>query len=355
MQLLVQPRDGLAPLLKAIHKARKSVEMVIFRFDRPELRHALVEAVRRGVAVRALISYTNRGGEKKLRKLESDFLGNGIQVARTADDLVRYHGKMVLIDGKQLWVLSYNFTGIDLRSRGFAVVTHDADLLADAEKLLEADSSRQPYKPGRSGLVVSPLNSRQELARLIKSAKRELLIWDLKVTDREMLRLLRERADAGVTVRVLGKIKGNKLQVAAFRSLRLHTRTIVCDRRKVFIGSQSLRKDELDARREIGVIVRNHAIAKELVAIFKKDWQANQGKRPIAPALRDKKVAKRVAQQLAKKLPKKLPVKPVVEKVAKVVAKQKGVPQKRIKKVVKEVIKESVKAAALEILEGTAA
>src|SRR5947209_7431031 len=187
MELLVQPRDGLERVRKAISKARKSVDLVIFRFDRPELRHALVEAVQRGVAVRALISYTNRGGENKLRKLESDFLANGITVARTADDLVRYHGKMVLIDRKELLVLSYNFTGVDLRSRGFGLLTRNPRLVQEAGRLFEADCARKPYRAARSGLVVSPLNARQALKELIESAKKELLIYDLKVTDREML------------------------------------------------------------------------------------------------------------------------------------------------------------------------
>ena len=38
---------------------------------------------------------------------------------------------------------------------------------------------------------------------------------------------------------------------------RLHTRTIIRDRRQAFIGSQSLRAAELDSRRELGLIVRD--------------------------------------------------------------------------------------------------
>ena len=50
MKLIIQPGDGTAPLIKAIKKARKSVEIVIFRFDRSEIRKALEVAV----AVRAI-------------------------------------------------------------------------------------------------------------------------------------------------------------------------------------------------------------------------------------------------------------------------------------------------------------
>src|SRR5437660_1361337 len=101
--------EEMAPLLKAIKQAKKSIEIVIFRFNQAALERALVDAVQRGVFVHALIAFTNRGGEEGLRKLEMRFLENGITVARTDDDLVRYHGKMMLIDRKELFVTTFNF------------------------------------------------------------------------------------------------------------------------------------------------------------------------------------------------------------------------------------------------------
>ena len=98
MQLIIQPDDGVTPLVRAVKRANKSVDIVIFRFDRVELEKALEAAVARGVTVRALIAHTNRGGEKNLRKLELRLLNAGITVARTADDLPRYHGKMMIVD-----------------------------------------------------------------------------------------------------------------------------------------------------------------------------------------------------------------------------------------------------------------
>ena len=123
MKLLTQPGDGIAPLVKAIEKARKSVEIVIFRFDRIEIERALEDAVKRGVFVHALIAFTNRGGEKNLRKLEMRFLAAGITVARTSNDLVRYHGKMMMVDRKQLYLFAFNFTRQDIdHSRSFGIV-----------------------------------------------------------------------------------------------------------------------------------------------------------------------------------------------------------------------------------------
>ena len=49
MKLLIQPRDGVAPLLAAIKKARKTIEIVIFRFNRDDVERALHTAIGRGV------------------------------------------------------------------------------------------------------------------------------------------------------------------------------------------------------------------------------------------------------------------------------------------------------------------
>ncbi len=115
LKLHIQPDDGIGPVVKAIAKARKSIEILIFRFDYAEIEKALVEAAARGVDVTALIAFTNRGAERNLRKLEMRFLAKGITVARTADDLVRYHGKMMIIDQNELHVMAYNLTHIDIR------------------------------------------------------------------------------------------------------------------------------------------------------------------------------------------------------------------------------------------------
>ena len=130
MKLLTQPEDGVAPLIKVIDGAKETIEILIFRFDRKEIEHALVHAVNRGVRVRALIAYTNRGGEKNLRALELRLLAAGVTVARTAGDLTRYHGKMLIIDRRKLYVLAFNFTYIDIdRSRSFGIVIAERKLI----------------------------------------------------------------------------------------------------------------------------------------------------------------------------------------------------------------------------------
>ena len=206
-------------------------------------------------------------------------------------------------------MLSFNFTHMDIdHSRSFGLITRNPKLVQEAGRLFEADTKRQVYTSGHSKFIVSPTNARKELAKFLKGAKEELLVYDPKVSDRAMLRILHERKNAGVNIRVLGKVSSDQLPARELVRLRLHTRTIIRDRKQVFMGSQSLRQLELDARREIGVIFRDAAITKTLVRVFEEDWVASK-----PTAVRKRADLPKTAKKLAKLVGKNLPINPVIK------------------------------------------
>jgi phosphatidylserine/phosphatidylglycerophosphate/cardiolipin synthase-like enzyme len=284
MRLIVQPEDGVVPVVTGIRSARKSIDMPIFRLDHIEIDKAIKSAVKRGVVVRTLIAHTNSGGEKSLRKLEQRLLATGATVSRTADDLVRYHNKFMIVDAKTLFVLGFNYTHLDIdRSRSFGIVTNDRRLVAEAITLFEADFNRLEYSADVKSFLVSPQNSRAELAALLRGAKKQLLIYDVRITDNAMIRILKERAKAGVEIRMLGKLQKKDLEakIEKFPG-KLHARVIIQDGRKAFIGSQSLRRLELDERREVGVVFTDAPVVKELVKTFESDWSETDSGRKEA-------------------------------------------------------------------------
>jgi phosphatidylserine/phosphatidylglycerophosphate/cardiolipin synthase-like enzyme len=272
---MVQPGAGVAPLLSAIRSAKKSVEIMIFRFDEREIELALEKAVARGVFVHALIAYTNSGDERNLRNLETRLLSAGVTVGRTACDLTRYHAKLMIVDRSVIYLMTFNYTHLDIdRSRSFGLVTKSKQIVREAVKLFKADAARKPYRPRFDNFVVSPVNARKRLSAFIKGARKQLLIYDGKLTDPQIVRLLQTRANAGVEVRVIGHFskQGSGIQAVKLASTRLHAQAIIRDGRQAFLGSQSLRKVELDARREAGLITRDPRVVKFLLNMFEKDW-----------------------------------------------------------------------------------
>ena len=94
--------------------------------------------------------------------------------------------------------------------------------------------------------------------------------------------------------------------------MRMHLRAILRDDNCGFVGSQSLKKLELEARREVGIIFRDKGIVKKMESVFDKDWKRseplmNQDKDAMSLIVPAKRVAKEVAKHVA--------IKPVVEQV----------------------------------------
>lgn len=369
MKLMTQPGAGITALLEGLRQAQESIEIVIFRLDKKEIEAALQAAVARGVAVKALVAYTSGNGERSLRRLEMRLLESGVTVNRTADNLLRYHNKMLIVDRRTLYLLTFNYTTIDIDySRSFGVITDEPDVVAEAVKLFTADTTRQPYTPGLDRLLVSPLNARSQLAAFLSGAQKQLWIYDNQLSDRQMLKILQERAQAGVEVRILGNLgkMGGSLPIHKLTGLRLHTRVILRDGEQAFLGSQSLRKAELDARREVGLIVSEPTIVQQMYATFADDWAESEralipGESRATNLAMVAKAAKKAVKTLVNDLPALVPlvqeaaVGAVAETIETVPAPNdvedllKGAVKEAVREAVQDVIKESVTEVVQEM------
>jgi cardiolipin synthase A/B len=361
VKLIVQPNDGVGPLISVIKNARETVEAVIFRFDHRAIEAELQAAAARGVKVTVLIASANRGGVESLRKLELRCLAAGFTVGRTNDDLSRYHDKFIIIDRRTLYVLSFNFTHLDIEhSRGFGIVTTNAQWLQAAIALFEADRSRTKFTSHSNRFVVSPCNARKALGSFLRRARKQLLIYDPKISDKEMLGLLRARSKADVEIRVIGRVaSGFDLEARELPTMRLHTRTIIRDRRQAFVGSQSLRASELDKRRELGLIIRDAKTVKKLADIFESDWERSAGKAKEGnpeseePRKEDDHDVKDTAEILVEELdPLTAALKRTVKRVV-LGAGEEALEGKEVKTTVKRVVKKAVKEAMEEVAQNT--
>jgi phosphatidylserine/phosphatidylglycerophosphate/cardiolipin synthase-like enzyme len=347
--LLQQPDAGVVPLVHGIDAAKSSVEILIFRFDQREIERALANAVSRGVAVKALIAHINGSGGESLRRLELRLLEAGVTVARTDDGLARYHAKLMIVDRRELYLLAFNFTNQDInRSRSFGVVTQDKQLVREAVKLFEADMTRQSYEPSVPEFVVSPENARKQLGSFIEGAKRDLLIYDPKISDKTMIRLLQKRSAENVNVRIIGQVSASeKLQVRTLSQIRLHTRAMVCDGKLAFVGSQSLREIELDRRREVGLIFGDSVTVNQIAKTFEEDWDAAEPGKTVAPPA---KVAKKVAKAISKELPA---ITPVLEGAIKKMGgdgAQLDLDTEEVEQAVRDAVKDAVKEAVEDVV-----
>ena len=61
--LIVQPDDGIEPILHTIEKAKQSLDIKMFQFTDPILIQAVIDAHKRGVKVRVMLNPSRFTGE----------------------------------------------------------------------------------------------------------------------------------------------------------------------------------------------------------------------------------------------------------------------------------------------------
>ncbi len=138
---------------------------------------------------------------------------------------------------------------------------------------------------------------------------------------------------------------------------------MVRDGREAFIGSQSLRPLELDARREVGIIFRDPKTVRCMADTFQSDWASAESPaagpsvpdEPVRETLPAASVAKKVAKAMAHGLGK---VTPVVEMTVKEVAGAEvevTLNSAEVEATVKDAVKKAVKEAVKDLVEGAVA
>lgn len=284
--LIVQPGDSFFPIVEAIDSAKKAVNLTIFRMDDPVIQQALLEAVRRGVRVRALVAKHPRGWVKENKKLLKGLAKRGVETKTPEADSVkkRYHYKILTVDGERALVLTFNPTRENLHyTRDYGIVMRDGFVAAELDRLFEADWNDAPFAPNpEAPLAVSPYNSREKVTAFLESARKSIHVSDAKLEDKQILDLLCRKAAAGVEVRVLGHgasgvAKPSKVEHRQITRFKMHAKCTIVDGERAFVASMNMRAVGLDRRREVGIFVEDPKVVTQLEQVFASDWEHKSG------------------------------------------------------------------------------
>jgi len=265
-RLVLDPSERREAILEVVKGARRRLVLSLFRCNDLAVLDALAAALERGCDVEALLTPRAKGGEKRLKKLWGALEEMGAVVTRYADPVVKYHAKYLVADDGPAVVTTLNPTAkCFTRTWDCLLVTHDPAVVRGLQSLFRGDVAGTPIMARRSGtprLIVSPERSRAEVRRHIASATRSIRILDHKLSDPDLVGLLRERRADGIAVSVLGH--------EAVAPLEAHGKMMIIDESRVIMGSASLSTLSLDFRREVSVVIEEPAIVKRLNVLYQQ-------------------------------------------------------------------------------------
>lgn len=139
--LIVEPNDGIDPIISLINNANKSIDLVMYQLEDVQVEQALVAAQNRGVAVRVLINEGYYGKpEIENQKAYSYLKAHGVSVRWTPAYFALTHQKTIIVDKNDALIMTFNFTPQYYSSdRDFAINDRNKNDISEIEKVFDAD------------------------------------------------------------------------------------------------------------------------------------------------------------------------------------------------------------------------
>lgn len=287
LAVMVMPDDGRTPLINALRGARESIRLTIYLLIDNDVVDELMRAHQRGVDVRVLVEPNPFGGGPASRDDVAKLRAAGVQV-RDGNPTFRYtHQKSVVVDDAVALIMTLNLTPSSFtKNREHGVIDTNPTRVAEIARVFDADWSRRDVAVSDADLVWSPNNARDRLLALLASATASVEIEAEVLTDANVTRTLGNLAQRGVKVRVIlppaeaGDLSLADLDAMTKRGAQLrrlddpypHTKLIIVDGTRAYLGSINLTANSLDNNRELGIIIDDPAGLRRLRDSFEADW-----------------------------------------------------------------------------------
>lgn len=302
-RVLIQPRDGIAPVVELIDGAHSCIKVKMFAFTSPLLIQALIAAKDRGVDVRVMLNPARSSGSRANDETKATLEAAGISVIWTSPHFAVTHEKSMVIDQSTALIATFNFSDkYFTHTRDYGIVSiKSKTIVKEIDDCFEADWNRKTFvPPPNSTLLWSTANARQAMAEFIDGAKHSLSVQHPKYSDGAILDRILDAHERGVHVRVLcGGKHGISLsdmsdtfsalriliragvKVHKQHKLRLHAKLIIADHERALIGSMNIDRSAFDLRRELGQVQTDETAVGILRHQFQEDWDES---RPYEPA-----------------------------------------------------------------------
>ena len=262
-RVITSVADRRDTILGVIRHAEREVCLSLFRCNDAETFEELGRAVKRGVAVNALITSRAKGGQNKLKKLWHALHDTGATISAYADAVVKYHAKYLVADDGPAVVGSCNFTRKCFeRTCDALVVTYDGGVVWGLRELMAADrDGRRAPDTITERLVIGPERARRQLTAIVEQARSSIRVIDAKLSDPDLVTLLNAKRAGGLTVEVFGSKHVGGLQS--------HGKILLVDDRLAVVGSLALAAISLDFRREVAIVVDEPDAVDEVRGLFR--------------------------------------------------------------------------------------
>jgi len=191
-----------------------------------------------------------------------------------------------LIDD-ELVLSSGNFTySTFAHNRDLFVITKDTKIVNIFTKIFNKDFIWEEFQIYDDNIILSPYSSRAKFTTMIQWAKSDIKIYAQYLKDKQLFKIIQQKATEGVKVEIILSKNGYKqyleakvgsaglqtLQVSAINNkAKMHSKAILIDKKYLFVGSINFSTSSMDSNREMWLLLRNQEIIQKFLEVFEKD------------------------------------------------------------------------------------
>ena len=292
-RLIVQPDDGVTPVLQLIGTAQRFLVIKQFTFTDSSLIDAVIDRKNQGVATRVMLNTKRSGGDRANDATFETFQKAGVDIRWASPKFYVTHEKSIVVDGSAALIATFNLCEKYFTlTRDYGVLVFDPVKIQQIIEGFEADWTQSDWTPSdASGLLWSNHNSRFLMSGFIDRAEKTLVVQHPKFVDTTILDRLVAAAHRGVHVRVLcgGRhgisdwdildtfsslrvLQRFGVKVHKQKNLRLHAKLLVADHKTALVGSMNIDRSAFDLRRELGIVIEDAKTVAHLEQVFDNDW-----------------------------------------------------------------------------------
>jgi cardiolipin synthase A/B len=291
--LVIQPDDGVDPVLGLLADARESLRVKQFTLSEPRLVQGLIDAHQRGVEVRVMLNPHRSSGDRPNDGVFDQLQQTGMAVQWTSPDYVVTHEKSIVVDDRRALIATFNLVSkYFTETRDYGVISTDPGQVAQVVAGFEADWKHVPFHPDpHAGLLWSVTNARPLMAHFIDQTRHTLDVQHPKFVDATIVERMVAAQARGVHVRVLcgGRhglsdydvldtfaslrlMERAGVRVHRQKHLKLHAKLIIADGKRALLGSMNIDRSAFDLRRELGISFDDEPLVERLSQVFTREW-----------------------------------------------------------------------------------
>ena len=288
ISLLVTPNtDTLDEIIQRIDEAKKRIWIEVYSMTEKRIREAIIRAKKRWIDTKVILEENVFWFPKMNRESFGILEKNWIEVSYASNHLYNFtHAKFYIIDDTYIistWNIAH--TTFTKNREFFAKWNNQSDLI-QLEKIFIYDSKKEKLLTSSwYNLIISPINSRTNLVKIIQQAEKNIVIYIQSLSDDIMIENLEKSANNGIQIKICLAEKNEKsdinevkeklwkysnVHISTSKKPYIHAKIVLIDNKYIFLWSTNFTENAIIHNREVWIVWKEPENGKNIQIIQEK-------------------------------------------------------------------------------------